>query len=115
MHRDTRIARADNVDMVIEPDTGVLSLQCTFYYDGETQNAYIVPPDMEFVKRFVAAFGVNRLQQCNGKTVLVFSVITDVKTKIVKIEPRKGSAGESFDIEAYCAQKNTINTVEKEL
>jgi hypothetical protein len=95
-----RLAHASGFDLAIE-DHGFLVLYGTFEYEGSWSQGLGYQVDVPFLKRFLGAFGVERLQQVNGRTCYV----TSDGGRIHKIEPLPWDPGKSFDINEWRDEK----------
>lgn len=90
---EREVARCEGFD-IIDDEHGGLGIGGCFNYGGSRQGfGYRI----EFVRRFMAVFRVNRLQDVNGKACWV----THDHCSITLIEPLLPSEGTSFDLVAW--------------
>lgn len=96
MSGETReVARCRGFDIGSD-DHGGLAMLGSFDYGGSGQGlGYRI--DIDFVQRFMAVFGVERLRDVNDKACWV----THSQWNITKIEPLLPTDGVAFDIEAW--------------
>ena len=87
------LAKLRGFDVGIE-DHGCFVMHGTFEYEdsGAQGLGYVI--NTEFIKKFIAVFRAERLQQVNGKSCWV----THTFDKILKIEPLHKKDGVVFDI-----------------
>jgi hypothetical protein len=92
---EREVARCEGFD-IISNDHGGLAMGGAFNYNGGGQGlGYVI--DIDFVKRFMEVFGVERLRDVNGKACLVTHSHDDIKL----IEPLLPNEGTTFDIHAW--------------
>ena len=98
--RERLLAKCSGFDFCIE-DHGLPALRGSFEYEAGTAQGlgYIV--DTDFLKQFMAVFGVGDLRSVNGKSCWV----TCDWSNIYKIEPLHKKDGKPFDIEAWASKK----------
>ena len=99
MKDETEAAKIEYVDLDTECH-GILTLTCTFDYGGSGQGLGSYAIDIDFIKKFMAACGKERLADCKGQIVLV----THTHDKVTKIVPMPFNEGKEFDIEKWSAK-----------
>lgn len=90
------LARCKGFDFAIE-DHGLPVLYGHFEYEGSGGQGFGYMVDAAFLMRFMGVFGVERLQQVNGRSCWV----THTSDRITLIEPLHASDGQPFDIGAW--------------
>lgn len=102
MERD--LAKLEGFDIGIE-DHGLLTMYGTFHYDSGGAQGLGYCIDASFLYRFLAVFGVGRLQEVNGMSCWV----THNNWKITKIEPLHKNDGAVFDLEEWSEYIQKLN------
>lgn len=98
--KERSLAKCSDFDFGIE-DHGLPVLFGSFEYDEWGVQGLGYSVDAEFLKRFLAVFGVRQLNDVNGKSCWV----THNNSQILKIEPLHKKDGVPFDIEEWVKSK----------
>lgn len=93
---ERELAKAKGFDFVIE-DHGCPYMEGAFYYEGGSAQGFGYVVNTAFLMRFMAALGVTRLQDVNGKSCWV----THTNDRILLVEPLHKGEGEPFDTSAW--------------
>jgi len=98
------MARLEGFD-IRDDDHGGLCMGGSFKFDAGGQGfGYRI--DIEFVQKLMAVFGVDRLQDVNGKHAWVTHLYSDIRL----VEPVLPEEGESFDIHAWAGKPRKART-----
>lgn len=96
--RERQLARCSGFDVGTERDC-IFVMHGAFTGDGWGQGfGYSI--DADFVKRFLAVFRKEKLQQVNGLACFIVAS----NDKIHRVEPLFEKEGEAFDIDAWAAE-----------
>lgn len=105
MKRERELAKLRDFDIIVE-DHGWIMMGGTFEYEESSCQGIGYGINIQFVKRLMAVFSVDRLQRVNGKSCWV----THDNSTIYKIEPLHKKDGEVFDVEQWA--KETIKKID---
>jgi hypothetical protein len=111
MREPTRyLARCHGFDLGVE-DHGFLVLFGHFQYEDGPAQGLGYQVDRDFLKRFLAALGVERLQEVNGRSCWV----TATHSAVLLIEPLHKDQGRAFDIAAWVAERQAEREMSDDL
>lgn len=101
--REISIAKARNFDVGYE-DHGLPFMYGEFEYEDGGMQGFGSIINIDFVTNFCKAFGVMRLQDCNGKIIKV----EHDNSYIYKLIPLKFSRGKIFDVEKWASRTKEV-------